>query len=221
MLTSKEARLLMESEYNYNNLQCCNKSQIDECILMHVAPILAKIKPATLVALNHKHLNEWAHHNDCLCKTMSLKSIVLCKTKSKYILLIYDPELLHKRLIDPKIKTLLKSFNYPESEAIEVHLDHLRRVYSDSYARASFPHEIGLFLGYPPEDVYSFIKHGGKSYLHCKYWKVYHNEENALATFALIDNVLEYTKRLIQSQIPIILAFKLLNEIYLSKQNNI
>ena len=47
-----------------------------------------------------------------------------------------------------------------------------------------FPHEIGLFLGYPPEDVEGFIAHRNKG---CKYvgaWRVYGDEMSARKRFA-------------------------------------
>ena len=40
-------------------------------------------------------------------------------------------------------------------------------------AGGDFPHEIGLLLGYPPEDVSGFIENGGKNFLCSGYWKVY------------------------------------------------
>ena len=36
-----------------------------------------------------------------------------------------------------------------------------------------FPHEMGLLLGYPVEDVTGFMVHGGKNSLYSGYWKVY------------------------------------------------
>lgn len=38
-----------------------------------------------------------------------------------------------------------------------------------------FPHEMGLLLGYPIEDVVGFMEHSGKEYLYSGYWKVYEN----------------------------------------------
>ena len=38
-----------------------------------------------------------------------------------------------------------------------------------------FPHEIGLFLGYPLEDVKGFIANGGQNCKSTGYWKVYGN----------------------------------------------
>ena len=38
---------------------------------------------------------------------------------------------------------------------------------------ADFPHEIGVFLGYPLEDVVGFIRHRGKCFTCCGCWKSY------------------------------------------------
>ena len=85
-------------------------------------------------------------------------------------------------------------FNCPYSSRLECECDvgyhshdaarcirELRHRLKDS---TEFPHEIGLFLGYPPEDVRGFILHKGNC---CKYsgcWKVYGNEEKAAKEFA-------------------------------------
>ena len=41
------------------------------------------------------------------------------------------------------------------------------------------PHEVGLFLGYPPEDVKGFIENKGRNALCSGLWKVYSDKENA------------------------------------------
>jgi hypothetical protein len=46
-----------------------------------------------------------------------------------------------------------------------------------------FPHEIGLLLGYPIEDVEGFIANKGKNYLYAGYWKVYENVEEKKLLF--------------------------------------
>ena len=50
-------------------------------------------------------------------------------------------------------------------------------------APATFPHEIGYFLGYPYEDVHQFIVQHGENYKVFGAWKVYTNVEQALTTF--------------------------------------
>ncbi|MBE5922143.1 MAG: DUF3793 family protein [Lachnospiraceae bacterium] len=47
-----------------------------------------------------------------------------------------------------------------------------------------FPHEIGLFLGYPPEDVYGFIKNKAGGCKCVGTWKVYGDEIAAQKLFA-------------------------------------
>lgn len=46
-----------------------------------------------------------------------------------------------------------------------------------------YPHEIGLFLGYPPEDVRGFIEHRAADCKCVGCWKVYGDAETARKTF--------------------------------------
>lgn len=63
----------------------------------------------------------------------------------------------------------------------------------------SFPHEIGLFLGYPPEDVQGFIRQQTPTYV--GHWKVYGDAKKAQATFASYKKCTEaYTRRLERGQ---------------------
>ena len=50
-----------------------------------------------------------------------------------------------------------------------------------------FPHEIGLFLSYPLEDVEGFIENGGKNSKCTGCWKVYCNEKEAERRFSQFD----------------------------------
>ena len=50
-----------------------------------------------------------------------------------------------------------------------------------------FPHEIGVILGYPIDDVLSFIENKGKNSIYSGYWKVYHNKNRALKEFEKFD----------------------------------
>ena len=47
-----------------------------------------------------------------------------------------------------------------------------------------FPHEIGLFLSYPPEDVKGFIENHAANYKLSGLWKVYGDEKKAKELFA-------------------------------------
>ena len=49
---------------------------------------------------------------------------------------------------------------------------------------AEFPHEVGLFLSYPPEDVKGFIENHAANAKCTGVWKVYGDERQARQTFA-------------------------------------
>ena len=46
-----------------------------------------------------------------------------------------------------------------------------------------FPHEVGLFLSYPPEDVKGFIEHRACDFKCAGLWKVYGDVEKARRMF--------------------------------------
>ena len=48
---------------------------------------------------------------------------------------------------------------------------------------ADFPHEIGLFLSYPPEDVRGFVENHACNYKCAGLWKVYSDEARARRIF--------------------------------------
>ena len=48
----------------------------------------------------------------------------------------------------------------------------------------SFPHEVGVFLDYPLEDVIGFIENAGANYKLCGCHKVYGDEVKAARTFS-------------------------------------
>lgn len=60
----------------------------------------------------------------------------------------------------------------------------------------SFPHEIGLMLGYPPEDVVGFIQSAGKDAKAQGLWKVYGNPLRARMRFAELARLESWVKRL-------------------------
>lgn len=103
----------------------------------------------------------------------------LLKSKNGTALIyIYRKNQLEERLGEREIQNFLGEFGYDEFQleaAFEKLENHLNL--------EDFPHEIGVFLDYPLEDIRGFIHHRGKNFTHSGCWKVYHNPENALLLF--------------------------------------
>jgi len=58
-------------------------------------------------------------------------------------------------------KDIIETLGY-DSENTDYCVACLARRMKENVARDSFPHEVGFFLGYPPEDVVGFMKHNAK-----------------------------------------------------------
>ena len=58
-------------------------------------------------------------------------------------------------------------------------------------AGGRFPHEMGLLLGYPAEDVKGFVENEGKNFLYSGYWKVYADVEEKRRLFQKFENAKE------------------------------
>ena len=67
----------------------------------------------------------------------------------------------------------------------------------------TFPHEIGVLLGYPAEDVKGFVVNEGKNYLYSGYWKVYGDLSEAKQLFYKFDRAKEALIELVSRGIGI------------------
>ena len=159
---------------------------IEECLVRYAAPTLAACKVANLISLPC-----------CIAKPKELKQCQSCLSRSgieihlfqerhgRRLIYVYRRSALGKVLQESEIQNFLSDFGYVDFSP-EAALAELSRRFSEmTDAPASFPHEIGIFLGYPLADVRAFIVHQGKDARLTGDWKVYDNEEEALQTFSL------------------------------------
>ena len=100
------------------------------------------------------------------------------------LVLVYREKVLHRQLAQPAIQSLLAEYGYDAGQSPEEMLEQLQRRCEES---CGFPHEIGLFLGYPPEDVLAFAQNQGRNCKLCGHWKVYHDIEGAKKAVARFD----------------------------------
>ena len=77
-------------------------------------------------------------------------------------------EELEKYLMEPGVYELIQKYGYTDMQVERV-LAHLSdRIRGFNRKGMGFPHEIGVFLGYPLDDVKGFIENAGKKYLQNK-----------------------------------------------------
>lgn len=154
----------------------------DEMILKHCAPTLARIKTANLFTCEVKSREELSvalrKYNKQFVKK-GLRILPLRYKDGRALIYVYRPSLLSEDLKHSYSKKLLNSLGYlPNSVGLSV-----VRLIKRLGEVEGFPHEIGLFLGYPPEDVKGFIEDGSRNYKCKGCWKVYSDEERAQKLF--------------------------------------
>ncbi len=161
----------------------------EETILMHCSPVLAGIKTANL--LNYRcesceGREEILHELKRLNLELSEKGIRVIPLSfhgNRVLIYVFRPSCLRRDLSCTKARRILRRCGYTPAacrDPLNHQVMHLMRRISE---RGEFPHEIGLFLGYPADDVEGFIENRGKNYKCCGFWKVYGDEEKAKELF--------------------------------------
>jgi hypothetical protein len=181
-----------------------------ETIFLYVAaPILRGAKAAALISLRPHCLEAWQERQNALRKATGLRTLEIKKQRDSVLLLIYDVNAICEILEDTLTVALLTKYGYPAGCDPRAALRYLK----ERFSHESFPHEVGLFLGYPPEDVWGFIVNEGRNCVCCRYWKVYHNVEQAQEMFRQIDEAQNYAMDVLMQPTPIHVAAKLLKAI--------
>ena len=144
---------------------------MEKYLIRHCAPTLASLKPANLFRCfgNGAELRAKARvlEEELLPKGLRLR--VLQEMADGALLYLYRPSQLEAYLMRPEVDAFLTGQGYLAA-SLEERLEHLAARMREEGA---FPHEIGIFLGYPLEDVRGFIRHKGRNCRCAGYWKVY------------------------------------------------
>ena len=155
----------------------------EDYLVRHCAPTLAGIKTAGLFTCpydSREKLLESVRQLNKRLKPKGLRLLPLRFSQQKALIYLYRPQMLTADLTDSTAAQLLQRCGYDcgSCEKCVVKLVQKLRTQED------FPHEIGLFLGYPPEDVQGFMEHGPDQCKCTGCWKVYGDEEAAKKKFA-------------------------------------
>lgn len=156
-------------------------------IISIAAPTLKNHKTASLITFhrNNRNVNEvWTKYKNKVKKKLNINFFELKKDKDKVAVLFYNKEMLKLSIKDKSNINFLKRFGYNEEMDIYKCLKLLRERY-----KYMCPHEIGIFLGYPIEDVLTFIDCPNTKCKMIGYWKVYHDVEKAKAIFDRYDSI--------------------------------
>lgn len=155
----------------------------EQSIIAYAAPTLANLKCASLFNAKFTDINvlkDEIRTLNHLYRKKGLCFILLRVKKQTALIYVCRPAKLLEILADPAVQAFLMAAGYRDlrlGACLCVLMAHLKT--------DAFPHEIGVFLGYPLEDVQAFIENKGRNFKCAGMWKVYTDEGRAKKLFAL------------------------------------
>ena len=155
----------------------------EKYLVEHCAPTLAGLKTGGLVNVA---FDSAAYANCEVCRLnrmltgKGIRIIPLRYQSGRMLLYVYRPSMLKKDLENKTARSLLERMGYRFGH-VDLGVALLARKMKEC---PQFPHEIGLFLGYPPEDVDAFIHHRDTGCKCVGTWRVYGDETKARKEFA-------------------------------------
>ena len=156
-------------------------NQFQNTLALHCSAVLTNLKASNLVNLNISNNNKLYDDIALLNKSMTIACEILKETEKNILLLIYNKKLLRKIINNKDNKIFLSNYNY-QYKTLEEALGELKNRMKNEV----FPHEIGIFLDYPKEDIIGYIEH--KQCLYTGYWKVYSQVDEKKCLFEAITN---------------------------------
>lgn len=155
---------------------------IEKYLIEHCSPTLASLKTANLINIPTGCTKELFAAVEEFNQKLSQKGVelLILKTDGKSALIYtFRKSRLSADLKKTGVHDFLKLYGYEKNDA-DYCLSRLKKRLEED----TFPHEIGIFLGYPLGDVRGFIENAGQNSKCCGCWKVYCNECEAVKTFA-------------------------------------
>jgi hypothetical protein len=160
------------------------REYVESMFLFYAAPVIMRLRCGSLFAIRRDGDNiaaAWKEVGTSLLERHDVRAIELPSKRGGWnsvLLLAYDPPTLRDALSSDAAVGILCERRYGNCADVDGCLRCLKERFG-----GEFPHEIGLFLGYPPGDVRGFLRDNGKGAVATGYWKVYSNVREAKTKF--------------------------------------
>lgn len=194
------------SQEIFEMMQSMDIKTIETQIALQCAPLLSGLKISNLFNVSREQI---PMVKKLFCGT-NISYYILSEQKDTVALFLYQREELLAYISKQEVCILLEKYGY-EGMSVESSLSLLAKRYQVyTMHQEEFPHEMGVFLGYPVEDVIGFIEHEGRECLGVGYWKVYENMPQKKKVFEQFERAKEWMVVLISNGIDLMEAADLL-----------
>ena len=186
---------------------------LENYLIEYCSPTLASLKSGSLFNCRcskdtelYESISEW----NSILMSRGVSIHLLRRTDARALIYVYRQSALKDTLSDPEIQSFLSAYGYDACSccdgctsgqcSIENCLGHLEaRISGEGNDEMRFPHEIGIFLGYPLADVAGFISNKGRNCKCIGTWKVYGDASSARKAFARFSKCSDVYNRLWRS----------------------
>lgn len=185
--------------------QSANISRTFEALLIrYCAPTLAGIKPGSIFCFKHVSLEttrqkvrQW---DEQLAPVgLSVQILLERPEPGSVIVYVYRRKQLEHILSGFAYKRFLRDTGYTGTDLDGL----LEQLACRLQTQSEFPHEIGVFLGYPLRDVIGFIENRGQNFTCCGFWKSYGNPVEMQVCFACYRRCVQSYVAMFEQGIPI------------------
>ncbi|WP_026659963.1 DUF3793 family protein [Butyrivibrio sp. AC2005] len=154
----------------------------DQLLIRLCSPTLAGLKTGNLFTVecdDKDKFNEEVREFNSRLSSKGIRMIPVKYSKGYVLIYLYRPAYLKRDFANEEVCRILKEKGYSYNNADLCVAQLAKHLAKDT----TFPHEIGLFLGYPVADVLGFMRSPDEGVKYTGFWKVYGDEDAALKTF--------------------------------------
>lgn len=180
-------------------------SRTFEAVLVRqCAPTLAGMKPGSIFCFNHSPLEvsrqkvcQWNKQLEPFGLTVQI--LLERPGSGSVIVFVYRHDRLEQMLSDDAYQNFLAEAGYERTNLDGL----LEQLAYRLRTQPEFPHEIGVFLGYPLRDVTGFIENHGRNFTCCGFWKSYGDPAEMQVCFACYRRCIQTYVAMFEQGIPI------------------
>lgn len=180
-------------------------SRTFEAVLVRqCAPTLAGMKPGSIFCFNHSPLEvsrqkvcQWNKQLEPFGLTVQI--LLERPGSGSVIVFVYRHDRLEQMLSDDAYQNFLAEAGYERTNLDGL----LEQLAYRLRTQPEFPHEIGVFLGYPLRDVTGFIENHGRNFTCCGFWKSYGDPAEMQVCFACYRRCIQTYVAMFEQGIPL------------------
>lgn len=122
-----------------------------------------------------------------ILKNRNISLYKISENHGKMAVLLFYEKKMQEYFAEDSVQKLLSGLGYSAGNLHDFMELFAKRYEEFIQSGNAFPHEMGIFLGYPPEDVRGYLENAGNNYLCAGYWKVYENVQEKRKLFSQFD----------------------------------